>query len=134
MIFRHLVDLRGDDSFTLDQRYFNYLAGLTMTSAAFDELFGGPPRQPESLLSQRDMDLAASVQRACERIMLAMAARAHDVTGLDALCLAGGVALTCVGNGRILREGPFSRVWIATPNDRASALSSFTSHDRTFPS
>lgn len=111
-IFRHLVDLRDDGSFALDQRYFNYLAGLTMTSEAFHELFGGPPRRPESLLTQRDMDLAASVQAACERIMLHMAEAAHKETGLDNLCMAGGVALNCVGNGKLLREGPFRRIWI----------------------
>ena len=112
LIFKHLVDLKDDGSFTLDQRYFNYLSGLTMTSAAFDDLFGGPPRVPESPLTQREMDLARSVQDACERIMMQMARAAHRLTGLENLCLAGGVALNCVGNGRILREGPFKRIWI----------------------
>lgn len=112
VILRELVDLREDGSFTLNQRYFNYLGGLTMTSPAFDELFGGPPREPESPLTQREMDLARSVQEVCEEIMLRMARTAHRETGLDALCLAGGVALNCVGNGRLLREGPFRRVWI----------------------
>ncbi|MEP7381432.1 MAG: carbamoyltransferase [Gemmatimonadota bacterium] len=112
LIFKHLVQLGDDGSFTLDQRYFNYLSGLTMTSEAFHELFGGPPRRPESLLTQRDMDLAASVQAVCERIMLHMAQAAHRETGLENLCMAGGVALNCVGNGKLLREGPFKRLWI----------------------
>src|SRR4029077_12440453 len=84
----------------------------TITSPAFDELFGGPPRVPESKLTQKEMDLARSVQEVCEEIMLRMARTAHRETGMDDLCLAGGVALNCVGNGRILREGPFTRLWI----------------------
>ena len=112
LIYKHLIDLRDDGSFTLDQRYFNYLAGLTMTSPAFHDLFGGPPREPETNLTQREMDLAASVQAVCEEVMLRMARTAHRETGLENLCLAGGVALNCVGNGRILREGPFKRLWI----------------------
>ena len=112
LIYRHLVDLREDGSFRLDQRYFNYLGGLTMTSAAFDELFGGPPREPESRLTQREMDLACSVQVVCEEIMLRMARTAHAETGSECLVLAGGVALNCVGNGRLLREGPFKQLWI----------------------
>jgi carbamoyltransferase len=112
LIFKHLVHLRDDGSFTLDQRYFNYLAGLTMTSPEFHELFGGPPRVPETHLTQRDMDLARSVQDACERIMMHMARAAHRDTGLENLCMAGGVALNCVGNGKLLREGPFKRIWI----------------------
>ncbi len=106
------MDLREDGSFRLNQKYFNYLTGLTMTSAAFDELFGGPPRVPESKLTQREMDLARSVQVVCEEVMLRMARTAHKLTGLDRLCLAGGVALNCVGNGRLLREGPFKEIWI----------------------
>jgi len=112
LILDHLVALREDGSFTLDQRYFDYLGGLTMTNAAFDELFGGPPREPESKLTQREMDLARSVQAVCEEIMMRMARTAHRATGLPNLCLAGGVALNCVGNGKILREGPFERLWI----------------------
>ncbi|MFZ5622918.1 MAG: carbamoyltransferase [Gemmatimonadota bacterium] len=112
LIYRELVDLREDGSFTLNQKYFNYLGGLTMTSPAFDDLFGGPPRAPESKLTQKEMDLARSVQVVCEEIMLRMARTAHRETGLDRLCLAGGVALNCVGNGRILREGPFTDIWI----------------------
>src|SRR4026209_2440551 len=112
LILRELMDLEEDGSFRLNQKYFNYLAGLTMTSGAFDELFGGPPRVPESKLTQKEMDLARSVQEVCEEVMLRMARTAHRDTVLPALCLAGGVALNCVGNGRILREGPFERLWI----------------------
>jgi carbamoyltransferase len=111
-IFRELVDLREDGSFKLNQEYFNYLTGLTMTNRAFDKLFGGPPRVPETKLTQREMDLARSVQVVCEQIMLRMARAAHRETGSENLCLAGGVALNCVGNGRLLREGPFKRLWI----------------------
>ena len=112
LIYRELIDLREDGSFTMNQKYFNYLSGLTMTSPAFDELLGGPPRVPESKLTQKEMDLARSVQVVCEEIMLRMARTAHSMTGMDDLCLAGGVALNCVGNGRVLREGPFRRLWI----------------------
>ncbi len=111
-IYRELIDLRDDGSFTLNQKYFNYVAGLTMTSTAFDELFGGPPRVPETELTQKEMDLARSVQVVCEEIMLRMARTAHLMTGSQNLCLAGGVALNAVGNGRLLREGPFKRIWI----------------------
>ena len=112
VILRELVDLHEDGSFTLDQRYFNYLTGLTMTNDAFARLFGGPPREPETRLTQREMDLARSVQVVCEEIMLRMARTLHRETGAKHLCLAGGVALNCVGNGRLLREGPFERLWI----------------------
>ena len=112
VILRELVDLREDGSFTLNQVYFDYLSGLTMTNAAFDRLFGGPPRAPESKLTQRDMDLARSVQVVCEEIMLRMARTCHRETGMTNLCLAGGVALNSVGNGRLLREGPFERIWV----------------------
>jgi len=112
LMYRELIDLRDDGSFTLNQKYFNYLGGLTMTSPAFNALFGGPPRRPETLLAQKEMDLARSVQVVCEEIMLRMARTAHRETGLENLCLAGGVALNCVANGRILREGPFKRLWI----------------------
>src|SRR3989475_4044145 len=111
-IYRNLVAVREDGSFTLNQEYFNYLTGLTMTNGAFDELFGGPARVPESKLTQREMDLARSVQGVCEEVMLRMARTLHRDTGLDNLCLAGGVALNGVGNGRLLREGPFKRLWI----------------------
>jgi carbamoyltransferase len=112
LIYNELIDLREDGSFRLNQKYFNYLTGLTMTNGAFDKLIGGPPRQPESKLTQREMDLARSVQDVCEEIMLRMARTAHKKTGAENLCLAGGVALNCVGNGRLLREGPFKRIWI----------------------
>jgi carbamoyltransferase len=112
VILKELVDLRADGSFTLNQRYFNYLTGLTMTNGAFDKLFGGPPREPESDLTQREMDLARSIQEVCEEIMLRMARTVHRHTGMDHLCMAGGVALNCVGNGRILRDGPFKSIWI----------------------
>ncbi len=111
-IYRELVDLHDDGSFTLNQDYFNYLTGLTMTNGAFDRLFGGPPRVPESKLTQREMDLARSVQVVCEEIMMRMARTLHAETGMENLCLAGGVALNCVANGRLLREGPFKRLWI----------------------
>jgi carbamoyltransferase len=112
LIYRELIDLKEDGSFTLNQRYFNYLTGLTMTNGEFDKLFGGPPREPESKLTQKEMDLARSVQVVCEEIMLRMARTVQRETGADSLCLAGGVALNCVGNGRLLREGPFKEIWI----------------------
>jgi carbamoyltransferase len=111
-ILNELMVLRDDGSFQLNQKYFNYLTGLTMTNGTFDKLFGGPPRVPETKLTQREMDLARSVQVVCEEVMLRMARTAQRRTGLDDLCLAGGVALNCVGNGRLLREGPFKRIWI----------------------
>jgi carbamoyltransferase len=112
LIYKELIDLKEDGSFRLNQKYFNYLTGLTMTNDAFSELFGAPPRKPESKLTQREMDLARSVQAVCEEIMLRMARSAHQRTGSENLCLAGGVALNCVGNGRLLREGPFKSIWI----------------------
>ncbi len=112
IIYNELLDLRDDGSFRLNQKHFNYLTGLTMTNGTFDKLFGGPPRVAESKLTQREMDLARSVQVVCEEVMLRMARTAHKRTGMENLCLAGGVALNCVGNGRLLREGPFKRLWI----------------------
>ena len=112
LIYRELIDLREDGSFRLNQKYFDYLTGLRMTNGAFEQLFGGPPREPETKLTQREMDLARSIQDVCEEIMLRMARTVHRETGLDRLCLAGGVALNCVGNGRVLREGPFKQLWI----------------------
>ena len=112
LLLDNAVNLREDGSLTLNQEYFDYLGGLTMTNAAFDRLFGAPPRVPETHLVQRDLDIARSVQEVCEEAMLRMARTAHRLTGMDQLCLAGGVALNCVGNGRILREGPFERLWI----------------------
>jgi carbamoyltransferase len=111
-ILDHLIDLKDDGSFKLNTRYFNYISGLTMTSPAMDELFEGPPRQPETPLTQREMDLARSCQVVTEEVMLRIVRTAHKETGLKNLCLAGGVALNCVGNGRILREGPFENMWI----------------------
>ncbi len=112
LILRHLIDLKQDGSFRMDMSYFNYCQGLTMTSRRFDDLFGGRPRAPESPLTEREMDLAASIQDVTEEVMLRIARHVHKQTGSDNLCLAGGVALNCVGNGRILREGPFEEIWI----------------------
>ena len=111
-ILDHVIDLKDDGSFRLDQQYFDYCSGLRMTSAKFHDLFGGPPREPESELSQRDMDLARSVQVVCEEVMLRMAEHVRVTTGQKQLCLAGGVALNCVGNGRILRESKYDDIWI----------------------
>lgn len=112
LILEKLIDLKDDGSFKLDLAYFDYCAGLRMTNNRFHELFGGPPRKPESRLTQREMDLARSVQEVTEEVMLRMARHARQVTGARNLCLAGGVALNCVGNGRILREKIFDKVWI----------------------
>lgn len=112
LILDKLIDLKPDGSFRMDQSYFNYPAGLRMTNKKFADLFGGPERAAESLLTQREMDLAASIQQVTEEIMLRCARFAHEQTGLKNLCLAGGVALNCVGNGKILREGPFENLWI----------------------
>ncbi len=111
-IYDHLIDLKDDGSFKMNMEYFDYCAGLTMTNRKFDKLFGGPRRQQESKLSQREMDLARSLQGVTEEIMLRMARHVHKVTGEKNLVLAGGVALNCVGNGRVLREGPFENIWI----------------------
>jgi carbamoyltransferase len=107
-----MIDLKDDGSFRMDMSYFNYCQGLTMTSRKFDALFGGPPRKPESPVTQREMDIAASIQMVTEEIMLRAARHVHRETGMKKLCLAGGVALNCVANGRILREGPFDDLWI----------------------
>ncbi len=112
LILNHLLDLKPDGSVRMDMSYFNYCQGLTMTGPKFHRLFGGPPRPPESQVTQREMDLAASVQAVTEEAMLRMAQHAHRLTGSKNLVLAGGVALNCVGNGRILREGPFENIWI----------------------
>jgi carbamoyltransferase len=111
-ILDHLVDLREDGSFRLNMRYFDYGAGLRMTNDRFARLFDGPARLPESPLTQREMDLARSLQEVTEEIMLRMVRHVHSETGEENLAMAGGVALNCVGNGRILREGPFKRIWI----------------------
>ncbi len=112
LILEHLIDLRDDGSFRMDLSYFNYCAGLTMTSKKFHRLFGGPPRKPDSRIEERYMDVAASIQKVTEEIMLRTARHLHATTGMENLCMAGGVALNCVGNGRILREGPFRDIWI----------------------
>ena len=112
LIRDHLIDAKPDGSFKMDMTYFQYCEGLRMTSPAFDTLFGGPRRAPESPITQREMDIAASIQVVTEDIMLAAARHVHRETGQRHLCLAGGVALNCVGNGRILREGPFDDIWI----------------------
>jgi carbamoyltransferase len=113
LIYEKLIDLKPDGSFRMDQSYFNYCQGLTMTGPKFDALFGGPARAPESPVTQREMDIAASIQVVTEEIMLRCARFAHEQSGgMKNLVLAGGVALNCVGNGRILRDGPFENLWI----------------------
>jgi carbamoyltransferase len=111
-ILSELIDLKEDGSFKLNMKYFNYCSGLTMTNKKFEKLFGGPPRKPESPLTQRHMDVARSIQEVTEEIMLRMVRHIHKETGEKYLCLAGGVALNCVSNGRILRESPFADIWI----------------------
>jgi carbamoyltransferase len=112
VILDHLIDLKPDGSFRLDQSYFDYCTGLTMTSARFDALFGGPPRQPDELLTQRHMDLAASIQAVTDEAVLRLTRAIASETGESNLCLAGGVALNCVANGKVLRDGRFRRIWI----------------------
>ena len=112
LILKHLVDLKADGSFRMNMDYFNYCQGLTMTSARFHRLFDGPPRSPESRLEQRHMDIAASIQKVTETILLRMAEAVQRETKMKHLVLAGGVALNCVANGRVLREGPFEDLWI----------------------
>lgn len=122
-IFEHLVDLKEDGSFRLNLDYFDYCTGLTMTNARFHRLFGAPPRAPESLLTQHEMDLARSLQVVTEEIMLRMVRHLHRQTGEKNLCLSGGVALNCVANGRILREGPFDHLWVQpAAGDAGAAL------------
>ena len=112
VIREKLIDLKDDGTFRLDMQYFNYCTGLTMTNARFDELFDGPPRKAESKLTQREMDIAASIQVVTEDVVLRLARTLHAETGEENLCLAGGVALNCVANGRVLREGPYKNIWI----------------------
>ena len=131
LILTELMDLKEDGSFRLNMEYFNYCTGFTMTNGRFDKLFGGPPRKPESLLTQRDMDLARSVQEVTEEVMLRMTRTIHRETGMKNLCLAGGVALNCVGNGKVLRDGPFENIWIQpAAGDAGGALGAalFTWH------
>jgi carbamoyltransferase len=112
LIKNHLIDIKDDGSFALDMSYFNYCTGLTMTSKKFNDLFGGPPRQPESELTQREMDLASSVQAVTEEVVIKLAKGIAKSTGQKNLCLAGGVALNCVANGKLLREKVFETIWI----------------------
>jgi carbamoyltransferase len=112
LIVDKIVKVLDDGSIWLDMSFFNYGRGLTMTSSKFDDLFGGPPREAEGQITQREMDLAASVQVVCEQVMLAAARHVHRQTGERNLVMAGGVALNCVANGRLLREGPFENIWV----------------------
>jgi carbamoyltransferase len=112
LILEKLLDLKPDGSFRMDMSYFAYCQRDVMTSKKMDELFGGPPRRSETEITQREMDIAASIQAVTEEIMLRITRFAHELTGMDNLAMAGGVALNCVGNGRILREGPFQEIWI----------------------
>jgi len=112
LILRELIDLKEDGSFKLNMKYFNYGVGLTMTNDRFDALFGGPARKPESRLNRRYMDVACSIQVVTEEVMRRMARHLQHQTGMKKLCMAGGVALNCVANGRILREGIFEDIWI----------------------
>jgi len=112
LIFNNLLDLKEDGTFRLNMKYFNYTTGLTMTNKLFDRLFDAPPRQPEAELTQREMDIAASIQQVMEEIVLKLANTAQKELGVDYLCLAGGVALNCVANGRLLRESKFKDIWI----------------------
>ena len=123
IILDKLIDLKADGSLQMDMRYFNYCAGLTMTGPEFEKLFGGPARNPEALITQREMDLAASIQKVTEEVVLRMAKTARELTGSRYLCLAGGVALNCVANGKLLRAGIFDDIFI-TPaaGDAGGAL------------
>ncbi len=112
LIFEHLLDVKEDGSYRLDMSYFNYATGLTMTNSKFDALFGGPPREAESEVTQREMDIARSIQVVTEEVVLKIARNVQKELNVDYLCLAGGVALNCVSNGRLLREGPFKDIWI----------------------
>jgi carbamoyltransferase len=112
IILKELIDVKEDGSFKMNMEYFNYSAGLTMTGKKFDKLFGGPPRKPESELTQKEMDLARSVQEVTEDIVLKMGKHVYKQTGMENVVLAGGVALNCVANGELLRKGPFKNVWI----------------------
>ena len=109
---KYLIDVKEDGSFKMNMDYFNYCVGLTMTSSKFHKLFGGPPRKPESKLTQKEMDLARSVQAVTEEVVLKIAKHVKKQTGMKYLCLAGGVALNCVANGKLLRSGLFDDIWI----------------------
>lgn len=112
LIYKHLIDVKEDGSFRLNMEYFDYVVGLRMTNKKFDKLFGRPARQKETKITQDDMDIARSIQVVTEEVMLKICNHIHKVTGKKYLCMAGGVALNCVANGRILREGPFENIWI----------------------
>jgi carbamoyltransferase len=134
VIYDHLFDLKADGTFRLNMEYFNYCTGLTMTTSKFDGLFGGPPRKPETPLTQREMDLARSIQEVTEETVLRLSRSLHQETGTENLCLAGGVALNCVANGRVLREGPFKNIWIQPAAGDAggslgAALAAWHQHD-----
>jgi carbamoyltransferase len=137
----HLIDIKEDGTFRLNLDYFEYCTGLTMTNARFDQLFGAPPRRPESLLTQRDMDLAASIQVVTEEVMTKLARSIAHETGQKNLCLAGGVALNCVANGKILRDHCFERMWLQpAAGDAGGAIGAGLAayhlqgrHDRTPP-
>ena len=131
-IYDHLIDLKDDGSYRLDMQYFEYAAGLRMVNSKFEALFGRPARKAETELEQFHMDMAASIQKVTEEVVLRTVRYAKEITGKDSLCLAGGVALNCVGNGRILREGPFEKVWIQpAAGDAGGALgaASFVWHN-----
>lgn len=133
LIKKHLIDLKPDGSFKLDMDYFNYASGLTMTSSKFHNLFGGPPREAESEVTQKEMDLARSVQDVTEEVVISIAKHARQTTKSKNLCLAGGVALNCVANGKLLRENIFDRVWIQPAAGDAggalgAALSAYYQH------
>ena len=112
VILEKLIDLKDDGSFRLDMDYFNYCTGFTMTNERFDDLFGRAPRKPESEITRLGMDLASSIQKVTEEAVLRIGRHVHKQTGEENLCMAGGVALNCVANGRLYREGPFKRIWI----------------------
>jgi len=141
LILDELVDVKEDGSLRLDLSYFDFLGGLRMTGKRFDTLFGGPPRIPEAPITRREMDIAASIQAVTEEVVLKMVNHAHRETGLENLCLAGGVALNCVANGRILRQGPFRNIWIQpAAGDAGGALGAalsvwhrYLERDRTAP-
>ena len=133
LILEHLLDLKDDGSFRLNMKYFNYCTGLTMTNKKFDALFGAPPRKAEGELTQREMDLAASIQKVTEEVVLRLAKTLHKETGCQYLCLAGGVALNCVANGELLRAGVFDDIWIQpAAGDAGGALGAALSvwHER----
>ena len=133
LIRKHLVDIKPDGSFRLDMSYFDYCTGLTMTNRKFDNLFGAPPRKPETALTRRDMDIAASIQQVTEDIVLKLVRGISAETGMNNLCLAGGVALNCVANGKVLRDGCFEKIWIQPASGDAggalgAALSAYYLH------